>query len=87
MFCTKAPAPYTFRTPMESDLLGSHARRRFLLPRYEISLEQYWGDNGAEGPILAQKNISVLDAWQRVSAVGHWGVIRTVVPNAVWENY
>lgn len=87
MFCTKAATPYTFRAPTESDLLGSHARRRFLSPRYEINLERYWGENSADGPILAQKNISALDAWQRISAVGHWGVIRTVVPAAVWENY
>jgi hypothetical protein len=88
MFCTKAKTPYQFRAPVEADYLGSFARRRFLFPRYEINLEKYWADSGhGDYMVLDESNIGELDVWQKLSAVGHWGVIRTVVPDKVWENY
>lgn len=88
MFCTKYTAPYEFRAPVESDFLGSYARQRFLFPRYEINLEKYWADIADDSyEILTESNIGKLNAWQKISAVGHWGVIRTVVPDVVWENY
>ncbi|KAA8892898.1 S-adenosyl-L-methionine-dependent methyltransferase [Sphaerosporella brunnea] len=88
VFCTKAKTPYQFRAPKQEDFLGSYARQRFLVPRYEIDLEKYWAASGqGDYMVLDESNISTLDAWQKLSAVGHWGVIRTVVPDGVWENY
>jgi len=88
VFCTKSTTPYEFRAPVASDFLGSYARQRFLFPRYEIDLEQYWADIADHSyVILTESNIDTLTAWQEASAVGHWGVIRTVVPARVWENY
>ncbi len=79
--------PYTFRRPTESDVLGSIARRRFLYPRFEIDLQRYWADLKTRPTILQEDNIGELVEWQKKSALGHWAVIRTVVPDAVWENY
>jgi hypothetical protein len=88
IFCTKSTDPYTFRAPVDSDYLGSHARQRFMFPKYEINLEQYWAQDSDQGFMVIEKsNIGELVAWQKLSAVGHWSVIRTVVPAAVWENY
>jgi len=88
MFCTKSTTPYNFRAPVGSDFLGSYARQRFLFPRYEINLEKYWADIADDSyVILDESNIGKLNGWQKLSAVGHWDVIRTVVPDRVWENY
>lgn len=87
IFCTKpGRSGYRFRAPLEADFLGSYARQRHLFPKFEIKLEDL--DVGGEGEtVLVESNVGLLEAWQKVSAVGHWGIIRTVVPAAVWENY
>jgi hypothetical protein len=89
MFCTKAKTPYRFRGPVEADFLGSYARKKYLFPRFEINLASYWAGvgHGDSFMVLDESNIGELDTWQKISAVGHWGVIRTVVPDKVWENY
>ncbi|CCX32345.1 S-adenosyl-L-methionine-dependent methyltransferase [Pyronema domesticum] len=90
IFCTPSPLPYSFRRPVQSDLLGSYARQRFLYPKYEIDLEEYWGKEAMmdqETTLLREGNVDMLREWQKKSAVGHWSVIRTVVPGGVWENY
>lgn len=40
-----------------------------------------------ETTLLREGNVDMLREWQKKSAVGHWSVIRTVVPGGVWENY
>lgn len=87
MFCTQpTAAPYHFRAPTKADFLDSLARERYLAPRYEIDLHKYWTDV-EPAALLTRANIGLLEGWQRKSAVGHWAVIRTVVPAGVWENY
>ncbi|KAI5791835.1 S-adenosyl-L-methionine-dependent methyltransferase [Geopyxis carbonaria] len=94
IFCTNSRRPYTFRRAVSQDYLGSYARRQFLYPKFEINLDEYWAKTGRDGgkqqlefEILQDSNIFKLDTWQQISAVGHWSVIRTVVPDKVWENY
>jgi hypothetical protein len=87
VFCTKSRAPYTFRQPVEQDYLGTFSRRRYMYPQHEIDLKQYWGESKNDWTVLEESNVHELNAWQKVSAVGHWVVIRTVVPDRVWENY
>ncbi|KAL7276519.1 hypothetical protein RUND412_000476 [Rhizina undulata] len=86
MFCTRSAKPYVFRGPTMADYLGSVARLNFLFPRYEINLEEQF-DTKESFTLLDESNIGNLVDWQRKSAVGHWGVIRTVIPPVVWENY
>jgi len=87
VFCTKSRAPYVMRQPVARDYLGTFSRKTYLYPQHEIDLEQYWGKSKGDWMVLEESNIHELDAWQKASAVGHWAVIRTVVPDRVWENY
>ncbi|KAG0637339.1 S-adenosyl-L-methionine-dependent methyltransferase [Tuber brumale] len=86
IFCTRSLDPYTFRAPADADILGSITRRHFLFPKFEIDLDQYFGVSG-EFTLLSESNIDALIGWQETSALGHWRVIRTVLPPVVWENY
>jgi hypothetical protein len=71
---------------MEADFLNSVARKNFLFPKFEINLDAYFGKSG-EYSIFSESNIGTLVRWQQQSALGHWKVIRTVLPPLVWENY
>ena len=71
----------TFREPVEADWLGSDARREYMVPKYEVFAEEFEG----EGEILTRANLGIMRKWERESAVGHWRVMRTVVPSRVWE--
>ena len=75
--------PVAFRKPVEADFLGSSARREYLVPKYEVLAEEFEKD----GEVLSQKNKSILEQWQKKSAVGHWRVMRGVLPDAVWEGW
>lgn len=86
IFCTRSEKPYTFRAPTRADFLGSYAREQYLFPKYEINLEHYFS-NSSKGILLNDRSIGSLVEWQQTSALGHWKVIRTVVPPTVWENY
>jgi hypothetical protein len=82
-FCTKTSKPIEFRKPVKSDFLGSGARQEHLLPQHEIPSEKFQHD----GDILTTRNTKELEKRQVGSAIGHWKVMRTVVPPAVWENW
>jgi hypothetical protein len=92
IFCTKqAEKPLTFRKPIEADYLGSNARKMFLMPEHEIEegfFEAQEGEgNPAEGGVLSRNDTMRLTKWQKESAVGHWRVMRTVLPSEVWEKW
>ncbi|RMZ83547.1 hypothetical protein DV738_g1145, partial [Chaetothyriales sp. CBS 135597] len=83
-FCIKpSTVPITFRQPIESDFLGSGARLEFLVPKFEVMHDEF----ESEGDLLTEKNVKVVEKWQAQSAVGHWRVMRTVLPDIVWENW
>jgi hypothetical protein len=82
-FCTKTSKPIEFRKPVESDFLGSGATQEHLLPQHEIPAEKF--QHG--GDVLTTRNTKELEKWQVGSAIGHWKVMRTVIPPAVWENW
>lgn len=89
VFCTKrAEAPVVFREVVEEDLLGTVSRKMHLLPRHEVPLESFKTD--AEGKeetsILATpEDVEKLAKYHLGSALGHWRVMRTVLPAKVWE--
>ncbi|KAI9676115.1 MAG: hypothetical protein M1817_000860 [Caeruleum heppii] len=84
IFCSNSGRQIAFRDPVEADFLGSHARRHYLLPRYEVESQQL--ETTRER--FAKESVSPnLEKWQRQSAVGHWSIMRTVMPDAVWENW
>jgi hypothetical protein len=98
IFCTNSASPsstISFRKPTEKDFLGSRARRAFLLPKHEVTEEMLkMGVDGTEvvekegeGGILRSNETERFVAWQQQSALGHWAVMRTVLPGWVWEEW
>ncbi|KAI9869700.1 MAG: hypothetical protein M1830_005204 [Pleopsidium flavum] len=88
VFCTKTPHPFRFRPPGEADFLGSGARISYLLPQHEIDGNILKRREGKEDlQVLRKGRTQMLNKWQKQSAVGHWGIMRTVLPNLIWENW
>ena len=90
MFCHNSEEAFTFRNPVEADYLGSQARRFHLLPKHEIAYSFFagrTGDGDGKVKILRKGKTQALEVWQRESAVGHWGIMRTVLPDVIWENW
>ena len=88
IFCTKLSAgkkEITFRTPTERDFLNSPARQGFLVPRHEVTEKQLSVGDG-EG-ILTRNDTEKLAKWHQSSALGHWSIMRVVLPDVVWENW
>ncbi|KFY04099.1 hypothetical protein O988_00976 [Pseudogymnoascus sp. VKM F-3808] len=83
-FCrAHSEAPITFREPVERDYLRSGARKAYLVPKHEILREEF--DLKDVGDVLRANNTAMLEETQQKSAVGHWNVMRTVVPGKIWE--
>lgn len=94
IFCTKFSAEETegkkgiaFREPTEEDFLGSGARRRYLMPEHEIFAEAFLGEESDPSDVLRANETERLSEWQKKSAVGHWEVMRTVLPAWIWEKW
>lgn len=82
-FCRKTDIPVKFRKPVEADFLGSRFRREYLVPKHEIPSSAF----ETKGDILRRGKTKELEKWQAKSAIGHWRVMRTVLPDAVWINW
>jgi hypothetical protein len=98
IFCTNAISPnsaISFRKPTEKDFLGSRARKAFLQPVHEVFEDSLrLGVDGkdveekeGEGGILRSNETERFKAWQQQSALGHWAVMRTVLPGEIWEEW
>ncbi|KIW04480.1 uncharacterized protein PV09_04239 [Verruconis gallopava] len=89
VFCTKSRLrPLTFREGSEADWMGSLSRREFIPPakNLEISIDSVVGkDFPDERSILRRGNKAIIEKYHRRSAVRHWELMRTVLPDAVWE--
>jgi len=86
IFCTNAADKVTFRKPVEADFLHSGAREMFLLPQHEVD-EAVFAEIESDGGILSRNDTERFKGWQQKSALGHWAVMRTVLPAKVWENW
>ncbi|KAL2176260.1 S-adenosyl-L-methionine-dependent methyltransferase [Thermothelomyces heterothallicus CBS 202.75] len=86
IFCTKqAGGKLAFRLPGARDLLNSPSREASLLPRHEVKDADFLASDAEAGGILRRNETDRLEKWHEVSAAGHWAVMRTVLPDAVWE--
>lgn len=83
IFCKKSEGPLTFREPVPQDFLQSMARNRFLVPKYETSLAEFRSEENVG--LLMNNGTEALEGGQETSALGHWAVMRTVIPPVVWE--
>lgn len=88
MFCRKSPEAFSFRDPVETDFLGSPARRQHLQPQHEIPASYFKAGRQQKGEILRRGQISrEMQKSTMASAAGHWYLMRTVLPDVVWENW
>ncbi|KAM7183020.1 polyamine aminopropyltransferase [Naviculisporaceae sp. PSN 640] len=97
IFCTKLnPAlsggKIEFRRPTERDMLNSPARQGFLVPKHEVLDRDLVSADGAKGEvqdhgILTANDTEKLARWHEQSALGHWAIMRVVLPPVVWENW
>lgn len=61
-------------------------RELTLVPKHEVDpseLELRDDDGG----ILLRNRTERFKKWQQTSAMGHWDVMRTVLPREVWEDW
>ncbi|KAL8886177.1 MAG: hypothetical protein Q9215_006079 [Flavoplaca cf. flavocitrina] len=88
LFCRLTPSAFTFRQPTEADFLNTQARKHHLLPRHEVDAAIFLGRGNGKGEQLVRRNNTYLLRESQLSgARGHWAVMRSVVPDAVWENW
>lgn len=83
IFCTKTTSPLRFRPPTEADLLQSSGRLEFLPLAHEMPQQQLLADPPA--PLLSRNNTAAVARWHQRSALGHWAIMRSTLPAAVWE--
>ncbi|KUJ20509.1 spermine/spermidine synthase [Mollisia scopiformis] len=88
IFCTNAATSdqVTFLKPTERDFLGSGARKMYLLPKYEVEESVFEMQEG-DGGVLLRNATERFRGWQEKSALGHWAVMRTVLPKEIWEDW
>jgi hypothetical protein len=87
IFCTNAPSgTITFRKPREADYLETYARKKFLVPQHEVIREEYALQEG-DGGVLFRNDTTRVEKWHQASALGHWAVMRTVLPDEIWQNW
>ncbi|EKG15254.1 Spermine synthase [Macrophomina phaseolina MS6] len=83
LFCRPVKnTPIRFRQPVDADYLGSIVRRRTLYPAADLEVK-FKPDEGAE--LLTEENVAVLEKGHKESAVSHWRIMRTVLPDKIWE--
>ncbi|KAK1759527.1 polyamine aminopropyltransferase [Echria macrotheca] len=92
IFCTKLPPSQnhqiTFRDPTPRDLLNSPSRDAFLMPRHEVTDADFASSaTEKDEGLLTRNDTAKLEKWHGRSALGHWSVMRTVLPPVVWENW
>lgn len=84
IFCTNAEEDIRFRDPNLSDTLKSESRYQFLLPKHEVDFSIF-AEHENYNELLRTNNTENLLPWQQKSSLGHWSLMRTVFPPAIWE--
>ncbi len=65
-----------------------------MMPRFEVEEGGFGGGgfgrdrerDGGDG-VLWKNGTGKLAKWQKKSAVAHWGIMRKVIPDMIWENW
>lgn len=84
IFCKKTEERLTFRKPVAQDFLRSRAREVFLEPKNEVQQADLFGDND-DAQLLRKNNTDMMTEWHHTSALGHWTIMRQVIPTKIWE--
>lgn len=80
VFCSDLPQ-VTFREPVDADYLTLTARQEVL----DHFLEREVHLDVSLGKTLMDGNSSILDTWQRASALQHWQTLRDQIPADFWK--
>ncbi|KAI9783298.1 MAG: hypothetical protein M1816_001430 [Peltula sp. TS41687] len=86
IFCINSASQFSFRRPTQADLLGSRFREMYLYPRHEVDSSLFKRRVGDE-EVLSVANTETLEKWRRKGAISHWRIMRTVLPDVVWESW
>lgn len=81
--CKKDGQAVKFRKAVEADFLGSASRKSYMVPKHEVPPSKFQ----RRGDILTRANRKLLEKMQVESAIGHWKLLRNVMPAAIWENW
>ncbi|EEQ28811.1 spermine/spermidine synthase family protein [Microsporum canis CBS 113480] len=87
IFCKKTPGTIKFRIPEPKDYLGTYSRKDSLIPRLEFSPDAFSKDAQGNDDALGPSAPKELAYWQFQGAIGHWHVMRSVLPDSVWEKW
>jgi hypothetical protein len=90
IFCRNTPGPIRFRNPTKADLLGSKSREQYMLPKPSLEIPFPLEGAADRRQRLQSEALQAGDEgqWSRQqadSAIKHWYVMRSVMPDAVWE--
>ena len=58
-----------------------------MMPRHEVDADFYEKIVHGKGSILRQGQTKELESSQLRSAIGHWYVMRSVLPDVIWETW
>jgi hypothetical protein len=81
----KGKKAITFREPKQKDFLGSIARQNFLMPKKELEVMYEYVKPEDGGRTMSKTDVGELERYHKEGAVSHWKIMRTVLPEGVWE--
>ena len=87
VFCKKSAAPLKFRQPVKGDFLGTKSRETYLFPKWEVDSAVFEQTGEETQSLLEAGKLSQLQSWQVKGALGHWEIMRNVIPAVYWENW
>lgn len=87
IFCKKSDSKLEFRQPTKADYLGSMSRESYMFPEIEIEQKRFQNNLSPNVKILENAQMRELQTWHKQSAIGHWKIMRTVLPDSVWEKW
>jgi len=90
IFCVKndhglGKAAVNFRDAVQKDFLGSIARRNFLQPQKQLEVKYDFVSKENGGKVMGNADVGELEKFHEDGAVSHWRIMRTVLPEGVWE--
>jgi len=90
VFCVKndngkGKLAVSFREAEANDYLGSIARQNFLQPREELEVKYTYVPTNKGGRVMGKADVGELEKYHKEGAVSHWRIMRTVLPDGVWE--
>ncbi|KAF2439258.1 S-adenosyl-L-methionine-dependent methyltransferase [Karstenula rhodostoma CBS 690.94] len=74
-----------FRAATEADVMGSLARRNYLQPKKELEIAYEYVPTERGGREMTRADVGELEKYHKEGAVSHWRIMRTVLPDGVWE--